>query len=166
MYYDLTRHKAIAINATLEAAKPTSPDQPAVIRAAEMQQISENEFVAKNAKLSASRLPSDPQLVMTMAEVVLTQQENQVRRTIFGFAFIDRETGNEIMGTQQHFEAKDATVSLSGVPFFYLPKVSGDPSDPLGPFKGFSFGENNIDGVQAYTTWDMLQLIGIKALPS
>jgi hypothetical protein len=47
----------------------------------------------------------------------------------------------------------------------YFPYLSGDVNDPFGPLQNFNFRQDKIFGTQIYTTWSLLELIGIKKLP-
>jgi hypothetical protein len=48
----------------------------------------------------------------------------------------------------------------------YFPTVSGDVNDPVGPLRMLSYRQDTIFGSQFYTTWSMLELLGIKNLPN
>jgi len=163
VYYDVTHNRAVAINADLEMIKPGLP-MPAHFRSEEIQQLSLQEWMAIRSIGSASRLPSDPGLDIRMQRIKITEEKEQVRRTIFGTAFIDRETGDELVGSERRFKARNSYVELAGVPIMWYPYLAGDVNDPTGPLKNLVYRQDQIFGSQILTTWDVMELIGVKKL--
>ena len=86
-------------------------------------------------------------------------------RTIFGGSVRDRETGENLTETERTFQAEDAVVRLGGVPVSYFPYLGGGANDPFGPLSAIGFRQDRIFGTQFYTTWDVLELIGVRRLP-
>ncbi|HSQ56140.1 MAG TPA: hypothetical protein VLM40_10400, partial [Gemmata sp.] len=163
VYYDVNRERAIALSATLEFQPQKSPD-PFRIRGAEVRRLDYQNWEALDASFDSSKLPSDPGLRMDTSRVTLSEREVQLRN-LFGFPYRDLRTGERIMGDEKLVTAYGAIPKLAGVPLFYFPVVRTDATDPLGPFVGLSFGQNRIFGYQAYTTWDMFDLLAMKPPP-
>ncbi|MCE9533344.1 MAG: hypothetical protein K8T89_19795 [Planctomycetes bacterium] len=164
VYYDLTRNRAIATNVNLEMIS-TDMAVPTIFRSDEIWQLSAQESKAIKSKAAASKLPGDPGLDMRMNQLTITEEKNQVRRTIFGTSFIDRDTGEEQVGSLRRFKARNSYLELGGVPVMWYPYLSGDVNDPLGPLENFVFRQDQIFGTQFLSTWSMTELIGIKKMP-
>jgi hypothetical protein len=165
VYYNASKEQMIAIGGDLEVKRQTIP-QPARVRFAEMWQISPVERMAFNAQISASKLPSDPGLNITLAETIITDRKVQ-RTGLFGIPFFDANTGDFVEPeTQRTFVGKSVKVNVLDTPIFYFPRLKGDVEDPFGPLKSFSFGQNRAFGTQLYTTWDFFELLGIRPRPN
>ena len=102
VYYDLTKNKALALQADLEFTQLGVAD-PVHFASEKIMQLSTNEFKASRSSLTASKLPADPGLKLTIAETTIYEQRGATRRTIFGGAFIDRETGEDVGETSRTF---------------------------------------------------------------
>jgi hypothetical protein len=166
VYYDMARNRAIAIDYDFESFRPGLMQVPAHTRAKELWQLSAQEWVSENCQAAASKLPADPGLDLLMGKVTIIEQKNQVERTIFGFPVIDRFTGQDVIGSYRTFESRNTFIEFSDVPVFWFPYYAGDVDHPVGPLENFIFRQDNIFGVQLMTTWSVLQLIGVKALPN
>ncbi len=164
VYYDVNRHKAIALDADIEMVRGGLAD-PAHFSGREIHQLSLQEFHTTGANANASKLPADPGLNLNIRNVVFTEEKQQVRRTIFGMPFIDRYTGEEDIGSIRRFKARNTFIELGGVPVMWFPYLAGDVNDPTGPLQALTYQNNSIFGSQFYTTWSLLELIGIKKLP-
>ena len=165
VYYDMTKSRGVFLKAEIDLLKPGLP-VPAHFTTKEAWQLSPIEFILNRTKASASKLPYDPGLDLRTRELTYTEEQETVRRTIFGFPFVDRYTGEQDVGAVRRFTAKSNTVDFAGVPIMWFPYLAGDPESPLGPFQNFSFSQNNIFGAQLLTTWSVLDLIGVKKLPN
>jgi hypothetical protein len=165
VYYDVNRHRAVALNADMEYSKEGYANKGHLI-AQELNQIASSEFQATNAEIHASRLPSDPGIRLTMAEAVIYQEPKQARRTVFGTEFRDRLTGGAVEREPQILEAQSIRTQIRDTPIFYLPSIRTDLNDPFGPFNGVTFRQDRIFGTQLFTTWDALELLGLTKLPN
>jgi hypothetical protein len=164
VYYDVNRHVAIASHADLEIVDPRMFN-PVHVQSDELLQLNADLFRSHAASVNASQLPWDPGLQLTIQDATL---ENRpiIRRTIFGLPIINLATGQPVAEVQRYVRGKNAVVWLDGIPVFYLPYVQGDAEHPLGPLDTAGIGYNHIFGFQFYTTWNMYDLVGIKALPN
>lgn len=163
VYYDITRHKAIANDADLEYTRKGYINT-AHVTSPEIRQLSATEFSADDARLSASRLPSDPGLAIRLGQAEFYRQPRSYRQTIFGRLFRDRFTGEPVEETPQIVEALDVTTEVFGLPVWYWPFMRTNANDPFGPFQGASISQDRQFGFQVYFNWDMLALIGITPL--
>ena len=164
VYYDVVKNKAIALDADMLMMRP-GLRQPAQFKGKKITMLSPQEFWSFESQVSASVLPADPGLDLDISRVQITEEKSVVHRTIFGAPFIDRFTGDDDVGTYRHFAATHSFVDLADVPIMYFPYFAGNADSPLGPLQGISFQESTILGTQFYTTWSVLDLLGIKKLP-
>ncbi len=134
--------------------------------AAEIMQLSPQEWLTKKSVLSGSKMPAEPGLKMTVSETTLFEQKAQPRNTIFGLETYDRISGLPISETARTYEVTSATVRIADVPVMYFPYLKGNANDPFGPLQMFSFQQSTMFGYQFYTTWDVLELIGLTRLPA
>ena len=165
VYYDVTRNKAIAKNADLEMHR-NGFAVPAHYKGDEFWQLSAQEYLTRSASVAASKLPADPALDLRMSELRITEQRNQVERTIFGYPIVDRETGADVVGSYRRFRARNTRIELADVPIMYFPILAGDVDDPTGPLNNLFFRQDQVFGTQLMSTWSILELIGVKALPN
>lgn len=165
IYYDVTRNKAIALDGVLIMNR-NGLSQPAYLKSRRIEQLSTQEFHMNEVEASASVLPADPGLNFSSRTMELTEQKEQVRRTIFGFPVVDRFTGEDDIGTVRHYKARSAVIEAAGVPVMWFPYLAGDPTDPTGPLQSLNYRNDSIFGSQFYTTWSLLELLGIKKLPN
>jgi hypothetical protein len=163
VYYDVQRERAVALGASLEYLPQKAAD-PIRIRGEEIRRLDVENWEALNASFDASKLPSDPGLRLDTRRVTLSERQVQLRNA-FGIPYRDLVTGDPVMGDEKLLTAYGAVPRLAGVPLFYFPRVRTDATDPLGPFVGLSFGQNRIFGYQAYTTWDMFDLLALRPPP-
>lgn len=163
VYYDVSNHKAIAVNADLEYTREGFVNTGHVV-APEVDQLSSTEFTAFEAVIHASRLPSDPGFTLNIGQADIFKAPRRARRTIFGLPFRDRRTGQVAEEEPELLEARRMSMRVLGIPIFYLPRLQTNLNDPLGPFRGVTFRQDRIFGYQAYATWDMLELVGLTKL--
>ncbi len=164
VYYDVSKNKAIAISADLEMVRPGLP-VPAHFTGARMEQLSAEQFVIKDAVGAASKLPADPGFDLHFRELRITEEKNQLNRTVFGTPVVNRFTGEQDVSNIKRFYARNTFLELADVPVFWFPVLSGDAADPTGPLQNFVYRQDRIFGSQFLTTWSILELIGVKKLP-
>ncbi|MBA4063567.1 MAG: hypothetical protein C0501_07595 [Isosphaera sp.] len=163
VYYDVERSRAVALAATLEFRPGPAPD-PLRLRGGEVRRLDPENWEVLGATFDSSKLPSDPGLLLEARRATLSTRRVQLRN-IFGLPYRDLRTGEYVEGDEQLVTAFGAVPRVAGVPLFYLPRVRTDATDPLGPFVGFSGGQNRIFGTQVYTTFDLFDLLAVKPPP-
>ncbi len=139
IYYDFDSGKAVMLESLLR----TYGNKGRVsiyIRAKEMQQISENQWIANDAQASTSSFAT-PDLAIGSAQLAITQQKN-------GDAYI---------------QSSHNTVRLGGTPVFYWPYFAGK-ADEI-PIHNLVNGYSENYGNFIETTWDLFTLLG-KPQPS
>jgi hypothetical protein len=158
VYYDVARNVAVAMQADMEFKQKGIPD-PIHVRAEELIQLNPTTFEAMRAEIFSSRLPSDPGLKVYVAET--TVEEKKVpKQSLFG-PVINKTTGLVETEDQRLFNSKNIFLVIEDVPVFYLPFLSGDANDPLGPLENVNFGYNRIYGARFETTWNVYDILGI-----
>jgi hypothetical protein len=163
VYYDTSRHVALAFTSDLEFKQPGLPD-PVHMQAHELHQLDINKFEALETRIFSSRTPGDPGLTVVFAKATLEQQK-VIKKSIFGRTVTDRLTGEPLSEPQQLVRGDSVFLKLEDIPVFYLPFVQGDAHDPLGPIQNFNFGYNHIFGAQFSTTLNVYDLLGITPSP-
>lgn len=163
VYYDVGRSVAIALRGDLEVRDPKIP-YPLHFQADELLQLNAKMFQGKAARIYSTALPSDPSLKIEVREFTLNEEEI-VRKTIFGQPYIDRKTGEPQSYKLREFTGWNNVLRLEGVPILWLPKLRGDIMDPLGPLDNISVNYNRVFGLQLFTTWDVHDLLGMAPAP-
>ncbi len=163
VYYDVERQRAVALEGSLDFQPPPAPD-PIHVTGAEVRRLDAENWEILQASISASKLPSDPGFRIDARRVTYEERFTQLRN-IFGLPYRDLRTGEPIVGREQLVTAYGAVPRLLGLPVAFYPRIRTDASDPLGPFVGFSFGQNRIFGTQFYTTWDLFDLLALRPPP-
>ena len=162
VYFDISKNKAIARNASLQFARTGVP-QPIQVKAREIQQLSLNEFNTLETEISASKLPSNPGLKLTLAEATIIQRK-VVRRNVFGIPFLQRTTGLVTEESETTFDGKNVQVQVGDLPVFYLPRYSGEVDRPFGPLQSVGFRQDRIFGSQIYSSFNMFDLLALRAM--
>ncbi len=160
IYYDTNRNVAIALKAQLEFKPPLVAD-PIVVKAEELYQHAPQQYEVVRAEIFSSKLPSDPGLKVFVRQATIEDKAVPKFGT-FGQRVIDRTTGEQMQTRQTIFKGQDVYFELEHVPFFYLPYLSGDARDPLGPVEDINFGYNRIFGFQFGTSLNLYDLFGIQ----
>ncbi len=162
VYYDVGRNVAVAVSGDLEFRRPNIPD-PIHFRADELVQLGPNDFQGKNTEMWASRLPSDPGIKIYVKDADL-HTERRTRRSIFGRAFVNRDTQQEETEEELYFKGQNVFFEVADVPVFYLPYLAGNARNPLGPLKSVGTGYSQVFGYQAWATFDIYELLGMDPL--
>jgi hypothetical protein len=164
MYYDVNRSVAIAKNGRIELKQPMMND-PIVATGKEIRQTSVNTFEVSDSEVFSSRLPSDPGLKVYLQNGVI--EDNSVPlRNIFGVPVMDRATGQPVMTRQTILTGDNTFFTLEKFPFYWLPHVSDDLQQPLGPIQNFNFGFNQLFGGQFGVSLNLYQVLGLQPRPS
>lgn len=160
LYYDVARNVAIAVAADLELLDNRLPDA-VHFKADELYQLGPDEFKAVRAEVFSSRLPSDPGLTLFMGAARL-RQRRVPRTNIFGRPFLDRQTGEPEITTEQYFQGENVQLRLAGLPIFRTGFVQGSISNPSGPIRGVTFRQDRVFGYHLGGEFDLFNLLGIN----
>lgn len=139
IYYDLAQNRALIADAVLRSS--LRDGSPGVTRAKEMRQLSASEWSAEQLTLSSSDF-AEPHLSIGASRAIITQSES-------------------VTGTTMLAEAEDVTLRAGGVPFFYWPKLQGEPG--AFPLRRLRVGDQKYTGTQVSATLDPFVLLGLEA---
>ncbi len=143
VYYDLSRNKAVILDAVLFAWDPRR-NIPIYVRAEKMRQEAANLWTAQQAAVTTSEF-AVPHFSIAAKQIVVKQEPN----------------GDGTVETK--FTAKDVTTRVGKQPIFWLPKMSGNANDiPLRKAEGTY---SNSNGPIIKTTWDVFGLMGRERPP-
>jgi hypothetical protein len=164
LYYDVNRNVAVVLKGSLELRIPRISD-PILVTGTEFRRTGLDTFQADRAEVSASKLPSDPGLKVYMAHADI--EDRYVPMTsIFGRQVFDRQTGQPLQVEQTIVKGTNTFLEFEDVPFFWLPYLSADARDPLGPLKDIHFGySQHVFGPTFGVTLDVYQLLGLQPPP-
>ncbi len=160
VYYDVERQRALAYTAELDFLPPQAVD-PVHGFGQEVRRLDAENWEIIRGSINASKLPSDPGFAIDARRVTYEERFAELRN-VFGLPYRDLRTGEPVLGRQQLITAYGAVPRLLGVPVMWYPRIRTDARDPLGPFVGFSFGQNRIFGTQAYLTFDVFDLLAVR----
>ncbi len=140
VFYSVRDNRAVLIDAvfwTYDAVKGL----PLYVRAKAIEQVSANELKATSAVLTNTPFYS-PDLSIGASTVTIKpiQEEDGTHRV--------------------YVDARDVTLRAGGVPFFYAPKLQGDPHDI--PLRDLRVGSSSGSGGAVKTTWNIYSLLGEK----
>lgn len=141
-FYDVRANQAVLLDAVFWTYDQAA-GLPLYVRAAAIRQTAENQFDARDVKLSASSF-FEPQFSIGAREITVT-----------------RTPGTGAAPDQTKILAKGVTGRAEGLPFFYLPSYTGDLE--RFPLKGLSFEGASNSGAGVRTRWDVLGLAGVEA---
>ena len=160
IFYDLAKDRAIALNAELELKVPQIPD-PVHVGGREIWQLNRNDYQIFDTDISSSKRPAQPGLRITARQSRLVTQ-NVVRRNIFGIPYRDLLTGEVDYGTERRLTNQRVRARFYNTPVIFIPRTSGQISDPFGPLQGFSLANDRVFGAQVYATFDMFNLLALR----
>lgn len=142
VYYDLLRDRAVILDATIRTSLVENR-LPLYLRADEIRQLSRQEFVAGDAKLTTSEFHT-PHYHIGASRIALTTRE---------------VAGPGISGG---FKIQDATINIGGAPIFYWPYVAGDVDVAETATRGIRTGFSDQFGVELETDWHTFGMLGLE----
>jgi hypothetical protein len=163
VYYDVNRNVAIALEARMEL-KQLLMNDPLIATAREMRQTSINTFEIEKSEVFSSKLRSDPGLKVVLQEGVIEDRTVPLRN-LFGLPVIDRNTGQPLLIRETMLTGNNTFFEMEKIPFYWLPHVSTNIQEPLGPVQDFNFGYNHIFGVQFGVSLNMYEILGMQPRP-
>jgi len=144
VYYDFQTSKAIMLDAILRTYNRRFR-VPIHARAKEMRQVAENQWQAKNVRVSTSEFHT-PHLAIGSRRMTVKQVPAR---------------NNPREGQTTLLTGVDNTVRIGGTPILYWPKFSGRVEDT--PIRNIGFGTRDNDGLRITTEWDLFSLLGRPA---
>jgi hypothetical protein len=163
VYYDVQRGVAVARKADLELKVPQAP-VPIHVETDLLIRESDELYRMNKARVFATILPSDPGLLVEISDAEIIQRKKEKKR-LFGLITARDKEGQPIVETQSIFTGYNTIFKLEGWPIFYFPYLRGRVDDPLGPLENLNFSFNRIFGFQIYTSWDLMEILGLDPVP-
>jgi lipopolysaccharide export system protein LptA len=158
--YDVREERALLLDAELRSFIPAFQGDVRV-RAAELRQLSQDSFYARNAWTTASQF-GVPGYRLQASDVFI---ENRLVQPFFGLGAVERDpaTGAPLLREVPWITSLNNTLFVEEVPVFYLPRISAPADDPGIPLRRATAGQDRIFGFQVRTAWDLYKLAGIDA---
>ena len=148
LYYDFQHERALLLDAVVRTVLP-GRKLPLFVRAAEIRQLSAQEFSATDAMLTTSEFYT-PHYHVGAHKVEL------INRT-------PRDPGGDWGGVRAgSFRIRHATLNLAGHPIAYWPFIRGDIDSSETSIKSSRVGFSNDFGVETETEWHLFNVLGFK----
>jgi lipopolysaccharide assembly outer membrane protein LptD (OstA) len=144
VYYDFTTDRAILTDAVMHTVDPKG-QLPIIVHAKTMRQLSRGEFETGKAELSTSAF-AVPTYSIRASKIYIRQ---------------NAPTENDAGST--HFEAQNTSFRTFGVPFFWLPGVSGDYGGGQIPLRSIGLEHSTQFGTGFTSQWGLFETLGMKA---
>ena len=148
LFYDFERKKAVALNAILRTFD-VKRGIPIYVRAARLEQVSENRFVAEDIVVSSSEF-YQPQFSISASKIQLTDM-----------TVVDEQTG-QLSDSSYDAQLYDARFNLDGTTILYWPYMRSNLERPDTPLKSLRVGYDNDFGVSTETRWHLARLLGLQ----
>lgn len=142
VFYSVRDDRALLIDAVFWAYDQKM-GLPLYVRAKTISQQSRNEFTATSARITNTAF-AEPDLAIGASTVTIRPQPPGP----------GQERG-------VYVDARDVTLRAAGVPFFYWPRISGDPRAI--PLRDFRVENSSGSGTAVKTAWNVYSLLGIQA---
>ncbi|HEY3246236.1 MAG TPA: LPS assembly protein LptD [Phycisphaerae bacterium] len=148
LYYDMQNERALILDAVLRA---TIPEQnvPLYVRAAQIRQLSRDEYVAYKARVTTSEFFTPHYHIGAERVEVLDQT---VRSESGGIAGLRAGT----------FAMTQTTFNIEDFPVLYWPYARGDFKEGESPLRSFRTGYSDHFGVEVETEWHLFNLLGLR----
>jgi len=163
MYYDVPKKSGTILGADMLTPLPNFQGLTR-LKADLIQQQGENQFLARDAFLTTSRLGL-PRYRLQASEVFFEDVQKPDISFFTGNPNLDPVTGEPRIKHQQLITARNNFVYLSSVPVGYWPVFSADLEDPAYYLRAIRVKNDNIFGTQVYTDFDLYQIFGITNQP-
>ncbi|HNQ22837.1 MAG TPA: LPS assembly protein LptD [Phycisphaerae bacterium] len=148
LYYDFLHDRALIVDAIVRTSV-TDRKLPLYLRAAEIRQLSAQEYAASQAVLTTSEFHT-PHYHVGAGRVEL------VDRTVA------EPTGQRTGIRAGRFRIWDSTFNVNGVPLMYWPYVYGDVDTSETSIRGVRSGYSEEFGLELETKWDLFNLLGLE----
>jgi hypothetical protein len=160
-FYDVRENRGVILNAELKAYLPEINGNIRM-KAARIRQLSQDQFHAQNAWITASRM-DDPTYRIQSSDIFLENRytDSWLSQTNPRF---DPATGAPIQEKVPWITSLNSSVYYEDVPIFYTPYLSSPAEEPNIPLRKIGFGQDSVFGTQILTTWDLPKLFGQESI--
>ncbi len=148
IYYDFQNEKGLVINAVMRNFDPAR-GIPIYIRAAELKQLSENEFEAEDVTLTTSEFHL-PQISVNASSLKVTDTTPTDQRQ------------GETPRTSYDAQMKDVRLKMYDRTIFYWPLMRSNLLRPDLPIKSVRAGYDSTWGTTVETRWYLARLLGLQ----
>ncbi len=142
IFYDFTTDRAVMTDAIVHTLDPKI-NIPMIVRAGLVRQMSVGEYQANKVELSTSSFAT-PSYSIKADRAYVRQAD----------------TGDPRYGVETQYVAHDATFRSYGVPYFYLPTVSGTMTQKGSALRSIYTESNSRNGTGIRSTWGLFETIG------
>lgn len=163
MYYDVRDKVGMVLGAEMLTPLPKYEGKVR-LKTEVLQQVSENQFYARNSFLTSSRL-GKPSYRVQLGDVSYVDSERPVIDPFTQTQVIDPETMQPAVVDQKLASGHDALLYMGDVPVFYWPFFAADLHDPTFYIRRARLKNDQIFGTQVLTNWDGYQLLGRRRPP-
>lgn len=148
LYYDFLRDRALILDAVVRTLL-VERNVPLYIRAAEIRQLSTNQFAADNALITTSEFHT-PHYHVGARRVELSNTTPQDLR------------GRAAGITSGVFRIEDPTLNLSGSPVLWWPFIKGNVDSSETAIRSMRTGYSDDWGFELETNWHLFNLLGLE----
>jgi hypothetical protein len=142
VYYDFQTDRAILTQAVLHTIDAQG-QQPIILRAKVMRQLSEGEYSTDHAQVTSSSF-QNPSYSIRADKLYIRQVE----------------TGDPRYGTYTNYFGNDATFTAYDVPYFYTPWIAGTMTNRGALLRAIDVREDSRFGEAVLTQWGLLESLG------
>ena len=161
-FFDAREYRALILNADLRTELPEFGAMLR-IRAERLQQLSTENYHARNAWVTTSRY-GKPGYRLQASDVLFDQRDWSPWGNQHAPEY-DPVTGEQIAEQHPWITTYNSTLFVEDVPVFYSPYATAPAEDPNIPLRTINFGTDRIFGTQIRTNWDAFQLFGLERPP-
>ena len=163
LYYNVQRESGVVLDA--EVLTPVQTYQGLIrLRADVIQQLNREQFVARDAAVTGSRL-GEPRYWIESESITFQDRKTPVLDPYSGMVAVDPNTGDPLVNREQLVTGRNNFVYVGGVPIFYWPFLATDLTKPTLYLDRVAVKNDDVFGTQLLTDWDMFQLLGIAQPP-
>lgn len=152
-FFDLSNRRGLALNAEVRSYLPQL-DGALRVRAAELRQLSESSYHAKNAWFTTSQF-GHPKWRVEASDVFVQERQNANFSSWNPFAADEDPNTVWVSSLNNRFFIEDT-------PVFMTPSFSSPAEDPHAPIHGVSGGYSSMFGLEARTIWNVDGLFGFS----
>jgi lipopolysaccharide export system protein LptA len=163
MYYDARREQGTVLNAEVLTPIPSFQGL-ARLRAEVLQQVNRDQFIAKGASITTSRL-GIPSYDFRAGELIFQDIQQPAIDPVTRQPIVDPETQEPVVNHQRRLTSRNNVLAVEQVPLLYWPTFTTDLEEPTFYIERMLFKQDSIFGTQIYTDLNMYQVLGLENPP-
>ncbi|MDZ7616568.1 MAG: organic solvent tolerance protein OstA [Patescibacteria group bacterium] len=163
MYYDVANSVGTVLRG--EMLTPAPKYQGLVrLKADVVQQLGRDRYFARNGFVTSSRM-GQPGYRLQAGDVEFQDIQTPAVEPFTGRPVIDPATGEQAVAHEQLVTAHNNLLFLGPLPVFYWPVFATDVQDPTFYIRHGGMRNDQVNGLQFFTTWNAYQLLGMRNRP-